>query len=111
MTGTATPCPYMGLGLNVTAVSYMIQMFYHTGTSFSRTACVQAPVIATFSRRRPSLAGAVARVHGTRQEGRGDIVKRPAHWQRQARSAEDVVALVTSGARVFVHGAAATPTP
>src|SRR5262245_59271827 len=33
------------------------------------------------------------------------------HWQQQARSAEEVVALVASGARVFVHGAAATPTP
>src|SRR5262245_46505732 len=38
-------------------------------------------------------------------------VKASADWQRRARSAEDVVSLVTSGARVFVHGAAATPTP
>ena len=33
------------------------------------------------------------------------------HWRRQARSAEEVASLVPSGARVFVHGAAATPTP
>ena len=33
------------------------------------------------------------------------------HWRRRARSAEEAVSLVASGARVFVHGAAATPTP
>lgn len=32
-------------------------------------------------------------------------------WQGQARSAEEVVALIGNGQRVFVHGAAATPTP
>src|SRR5262245_44545723 len=34
-----------------------------------------------------------------------------ADWRGRARSAADVVSLVPSGARVFVHGAAATPTP
>ena len=57
------------------------------------------------------VAGVIARAHGARQEGRGDTVKRSDHWLQRARSAEEVVALVTSGARVFVHGAAATPTP
>ncbi len=32
-------------------------------------------------------------------------------WTSHAIAAEDAVAAVTSGARVFVHGAAATPTP
>src|SRR5262245_36273010 len=32
-------------------------------------------------------------------------------WRGRARSVADVVALVPSRARVFVHGAAATPTP
>ena len=32
-------------------------------------------------------------------------------WSDRAVAAADVVALVTSGARIFVHGAAATPTP
>ncbi len=32
-------------------------------------------------------------------------------WQRDARTPAEAVALVTSGMRVFVHGAAATPTP
>jgi 4-hydroxybutyrate CoA-transferase len=32
-------------------------------------------------------------------------------WKSRAISAEDAVAAVTSGAKVFVHGAAATPTP
>jgi 4-hydroxybutyrate CoA-transferase len=35
----------------------------------------------------------------------------PNDWTRQARSAADAVSLITSGMRVFVHGAAATPTP
>ena len=39
------------------------------------------------------------------------IVRAFADWQRRARRAEEVVSLVASGARVFVHGAAATPTP
>jgi acyl-CoA hydrolase len=33
------------------------------------------------------------------------------HWTSQAVSAEDAVACVNSGMRVFIHGAAATPTP
>ncbi len=32
-------------------------------------------------------------------------------WRKQAVTAEEAVALVPSGSRVFVHGAAATPTP
>ncbi|MEP7306042.1 MAG: acetyl-CoA hydrolase/transferase C-terminal domain-containing protein [Acidobacteriota bacterium] len=32
-------------------------------------------------------------------------------WKTRATSAEDAVSCVTSGMRVFVHGAAATPTP
>src|SRR5262249_9537259 len=44
-------------------------------------------------------------------EGRGRIVKPSEHWRLRARSAEEVVSLVASGARAFVHGAAATPTP
>lgn len=32
-------------------------------------------------------------------------------WERQAASADEVVASIASGMRVFVHGAAATPTP
>ena len=32
-------------------------------------------------------------------------------WQTQATSADAAVSCVTSGMRVFVHGAAATPTP
>jgi acyl-CoA hydrolase len=32
-------------------------------------------------------------------------------WRSRARSADEVMASVQSGARVFVHGAAATPTP
>jgi 4-hydroxybutyrate CoA-transferase len=32
-------------------------------------------------------------------------------WKAQASSADDAVACVTSGMRVFIHGAAATPTP
>jgi hypothetical protein len=37
-------------------------------------------------------------------------VKPSEHWRQRARSPEEVVSLVASGARVFVHGAAATPT-
>ena len=33
------------------------------------------------------------------------------NWQSQAVSADDAAAIVESGMRVFVHGAAATPTP
>ncbi|MBL8785840.1 MAG: acetyl-CoA hydrolase/transferase family protein [Deltaproteobacteria bacterium] len=36
---------------------------------------------------------------------------RDPHWHLNARSAADVIALVRSGDRVFIHGAAATPTP
>lgn len=32
-------------------------------------------------------------------------------WRNQARSPEEVVSLIQNGSRVFVHGAAATPTP
>lgn len=32
-------------------------------------------------------------------------------WRARARSPEDVVASIKNGARIFVHGAAATPTP
>jgi len=32
-------------------------------------------------------------------------------WRSRARSADDVVASIQNGSRVFVHGAAATPTP
>ena len=32
-------------------------------------------------------------------------------WQERAVSAADAVRAIPSGARVFVHGAAATPTP
>ena len=35
----------------------------------------------------------------------------PSHLPRRAGSADDAVSIVTSGMRVFVHGAAATPTP
>ena len=31
-------------------------------------------------------------------------------WQAQARSADEAVAAVQSGMRIFIHGAAATPT-
>ncbi len=34
-----------------------------------------------------------------------------ADWTHQARSADEAVACVTSGMRIFIHGAAATPTP
>ena len=33
------------------------------------------------------------------------------NWTQRAVSAEDAVRLITSGMRIFVHGAAATPTP
>jgi len=36
---------------------------------------------------------------------------KPADWTHRAVSPEDAVSLMTSGMRVFVHGAAATPTP
>jgi acyl-CoA hydrolase len=39
------------------------------------------------------------------------MVKPSEDWRRRGRSAEEVVSLVSSGAHVFVHGAAATPTP
>jgi len=35
----------------------------------------------------------------------------PSSWQSPSKSAADVVAHIHSGARVFVHGASATPTP
>ena len=33
------------------------------------------------------------------------------HWPSRAVSAAEAIALIPRGARVFVHGAAATPTP
>ena len=44
-------------------------------------------------------------------EGTGRLVNPSDHWQRKARSADEVAALLPNGARAFVHGAAATPTP
>ena len=35
----------------------------------------------------------------------------PTHWQSQAETPDDVVARLKSGMNVFIHGAAATPTP
>ena len=32
-------------------------------------------------------------------------------WKQRSESAEDVVSHIESGDKVFVHGAAATPTP
>ena len=37
-------------------------------------------------------------------------MKRPANWESRAVSAQDAVARLQSGAKVFIHGAAATPT-
>src|SRR5262249_53913026 len=48
---------------------------------------------------------------GTRQEAAGASVKVSEPWRQRARSAEEVVSLIPGSARVFVHGAAATPTP
>src|SRR5262245_34130642 len=44
-------------------------------------------------------------------EGTGRLVDPSDHWQRKAGSADEVAALLPNGARAFVHGAAATPTP
>ena len=35
----------------------------------------------------------------------------PTHWQSQAETPDDVVARLKSGMNLFIHGAAATPTP
>src|SRR6185295_7151938 len=45
-----------------------------------------------------------------RRAGRREVVLMP-NVTRQAASADEVVACISSGMRVFIHGAAATPTP
>src|SRR5215204_3871718 len=43
--------------------------------------------------------------------GAGTLKRMAADWTRGATTAEQAVASVRSGMRVFIHGAAATPTP